>query len=151
MAVSRTNWTFLDYAGETGSTGVNATLLSAANFATQATLRAALLAAIEAVTNGNLSKETVTASILETGAAKPTDPESWKSKRWLVSAKDTNGNSVSFHIVTAVPSVTYLSPGTNQMDLTSTEGAALVSAIEAYARSNDGEAITVQEITFVDK
>jgi len=151
MAVSKTTWSFLDYSGETGTTGVNATLLSAANFATQATLRAALLAAIQAVTGGVLEKETVTASIDKTGDPKPTNPEVWKSKRWLVSASDTNGNPVSFHIVTAIPSVDYLSPGTNQMDLTSTEGAALVSAIEAYARSNDGEAILVNEIVFVDK
>lgn len=151
MAVSETTWTFIDYGGKTGSSGVHATTLSAANFATQATLRAALLAAIQAVTGGVLRSENVVASLTKFDDPKPTDPEVWKSKRWLVSARDTNGNSVSFHLVTAIPDAAYLSAGTNNMDLTSTEGAALVSAIEAYAKSNDGEAILVESITFVDK
>lgn len=150
-AVSKTTFAMLDYAGKIGTITVNATELSAANFAGQATLRAALLAAIVAVTNGVLSKTTVTASIVKSGDPKPTDPESWRSKDWLVSARDTNGNAVSFHISTAAPSVDYLSAGTNNMDLTSTEGAALVNAVEAYVKSNDGEAILVESITYVDK
>lgn len=151
MAISDTSWSFLDYSGSKGTATVHAVALSAANFAGQATLRAALLAAIEAVTDGVLFSETVVASLTKTGDPKPTDPEVWRSKRWLVSARDVNGNAVTFHLPTAMPSVDYLSAGTNLMDLTSTEGAALVNAIEAYAKSNDGEAILVETITYVNK
>lgn len=151
MATSETTWTLKDYQGKTGQISVHSTLLTAGNIAAQAGLRTALLVAIQAITGGELVSENVVASLTKFNNANPTDPEVWKSKKWLVSARDTNGNAVSFHLVTAMPDIAYLSAGTNLLDLTSTEGAALVTAIENFAKSNDGEAITVEEIVFVDK
>jgi hypothetical protein len=56
---------------------------------------------------------------------------------------------VTFHIPGAALALAGILTGEN-MDLASTEGAALVTAIEAFVLSNDGEAVTVVEIVFLD-
>src|SRR5262245_55033096 len=150
-AVSNSSWVVKDYSGKKGTIEVHGALLTAGNIAAQATLRTALLTAIQAVIGGELVSENVVASHTKFSNPNPSDPEVWKSKRWLVTMRDTNGNAVTFHIPTAIPSTDYLSPGTNQMDLTSTEGLALKDAIEDFCVSNDSEATVVESIIFVDK
>lgn len=149
MATSRLNLTYLDRDGEAASVGVHGTALTAGNFTTQTGLAAALVAAIADVTKLVLSKESLVAT--ETGYSPilPTDVYAQRGIKWLVRARDVNGNSVTFHIPGAALDVTDLLIGEN-MDLTSTEGAALVNAIEAFVKSNDGEAITVTEIVYID-
>lgn len=149
MATSNTTWTILDHAGVPGYIGVHGLELTAANIATQATLRAALEAAIDAVTMGTIRKESVTASETTNNDPLPTSKEARKAKKWLIRARDTNGNAVTVKLPTADP--TFTSTGSNTMDLTTTEGAALLAAFEAYARSNDGEAVVIEEVVFVDK
>lgn len=148
MAVSRTVWTFLDYLGKAPDLSVWATALTAGNFTAQMGLADTLLAAIEDVTLLNLKKDTRFAVETKFNPARPTDENAMKATKWLVSMVDTNGNSVTFHIPGADLS---LLTGSNTLSLEGTEGAALVDAIEAYVKSNDGEAVTVQSITFVDK
>jgi len=149
MAVSRLNLTFLDKEGEASTVGVFGTALTAGNFATQMGLADSLVAAIEDVTKMVLSKDSRIA--IETGfnPVLPTDSYAQRGIKFLVRARDTNGNAVTFHIPGAKLDLAGLMVGEN-MDLTSVEGAALVNAIEAYVKSNDGEAVTVTEIVYID-
>jgi hypothetical protein len=149
MAVSRLNLTLLDKEGEASTISVYATALTAGNFATQMGLADAFVAAIEDVTKMVLSKDSRVA--VETGfnPVLPTDIYAQRGIKFLVRARDTNGNSVTFHIPGARLDLPGLMSGEN-IDLTSVEGAALLNATEAYVKSNDGEAVTVTEIVYID-
>lgn len=149
MPVSRLNLTFTDRDNEASTIAVNGTALTAGNFATQAGLMDALVAAIEDVTLMKLTKDSRIAVETKFAPVLCTDPFCQRGIKWLVRAKDTNGNPVTFHIPGAYLSLAGLLVG-EKMDLTSTEGAALVNAIEAYVKSNDGEAIVVSEIVYID-
>ena len=149
MATSKLNLTLLDRDNEAATVSVHGTALTAGNFATQSGLADTLVAAIMDVTKMVKSKDSRIAVDTLFSPALPTDVYAQRGIKWLVRARDTNGNSVSFHIPGAALDLTGILTGEN-MDLTSTEGAALVNAIEAYVKSNDGEAIVVQEIVYLD-
>lgn len=149
MAVSRLNLTYLDRDNEAGQVGVWSAVLTAGNFTTQMGLADALVAAINDVTLMVLSKDSRIATETTFAPVLPTDPYAQRGIKWLVRARDANGNSVTFHIPGANLGLAGILDGEN-MDLASTEGAALVNAIEAFVKSNDGEAVTVQEIVYVD-
>lgn len=149
MATSRTNLTYLDRDNEAATVSVHATTLTAGNFVTQMGLADALVAAIADVTLMVLSKDSRIAVETTFAPVLPTDAYAQRGIKWLVRARDANGNSVTFHIPGANLGLAGILDGEN-MDLTSVEGAALVNAIEAYVKSNDGEAITVQEIVYLD-
>lgn len=149
MAVSRYNLTYLDRDGEAASIGVWATALTAGNFTTQSGLATALRDAIQDVTLLVLSKESLVATETSYNPILPTNAYAERGIKALVRARDTNGNPVTFHIPGLDKAQAGLMVGEN-IDLTSVAGAALVNAIEAFVRSNDGEAITVQEIVYVD-
>jgi len=149
MATSKLNLTYLDRDNEASTISVHGTALTAGNFATQSGLIDALILAIADVTSMVLSKDSRIAVENKFTPVLPTDAFAQRGIKWLVRAGDTNGNPVTFHIPGAALGLTGLLVG-EKMDLTSTEGAALVNAIEAYVKSNDGEAITVTEIVYID-
>jgi len=149
MATSKLNLTFVDRDNEASTVSVHATELTGANFTTQSGLADALVAAIEDVTQMVLTKDSRIASETKFAPILPTDPFAQRGIKWLVRARDTNGNPVGFHIPGAFLDDVGLLTGEN-MDLTSVKGAALVNAIEAYVKSNDGEAVVVQEIVYID-
>jgi len=149
MATSKLNLTFLDRDNEAGSISVHSVALTAGNFAAQQTLANALVGAIEDVTRLVLSKDSRIAVETKFSPALPTNQYAQRGIKWLVRATDTNGNPVGFHIPGAYLDLAGLLVGEN-MDLTSTEGAALKDAIQDYVLSNDGEAVTVVEIVYLD-
>lgn len=149
MAVSRYNLTYLDRDNEASSIGVYATALTAGNFTTQVALAQALRDAIQDISLLVLSKETLIASETTYSPALPTHAYAERGIKFLVRARDTNGNSVTFHIPGPDKAQVDLMIGEN-VDLTSVNGSALVNAIEAFVKSNDGEAVTVQEIVYID-
>jgi len=149
MAVGRTTFTFLDKEGEGASVSVHTPVLNVGNIVATLALITALEDAIEAVSKCVLSKTAVLATETELAPTLPTDAYAQRGIKFLVRARDTNGNAVTFRIPGANLELAGLMIGEN-MDLTSTEGAALVSAIEDVVLSNDGEAIVVQEIVYID-
>lgn len=149
MATSKLNLTFVDRDDEASTVSVHSTALTAGNFTTQMGLADSLVAAIEAVTLMVLGKDSRIAVEDQFPYVLPTDPYAQRGIKWLVRARDANGNSVTFHIPGANLGLAGILVGEN-MDLTSTEGAALVNAIEAFVKSNDGEAVTVSEIVYTD-
>src|SRR6185436_18893564 len=140
MATSRYTLTYLDRAGKTATVSVHGTALTAGNFTTQQGLATALRDAIQDISLLALSKEALTATETPYNPALPTDAYAVKGIRFLVRARDTNGNAVGFQIPGPDKNQTDLMNG-ESVDLTSINGAALVNAIEAFAKSNDGEAI----------
>jgi len=149
VATSKLNLTFLDRDNEASTISVHSTALTGANFAAQDALADAFIAAVEDVTLMVLSKDSRIAVETKFSPSLPTNPFAQRGIKWLVRCTDTNGNPVTFHIPGAALALAGILTGEN-MDLTSTEGAALVAAIEAYVLSNDGEAVTVVEIVYID-
>lgn len=149
MATSKLNLTFLDRDNEASTVSMHGTALSAGNFAAEDTKADALIAAIEDVTLMVLSKDSRIAVETKFAPSLPTGVYAQRGIKWLVRCTDTNGNPVTFHIPGANLALAGILVGEN-MDLTSTEGAALVTAIEAYVKSNDGEAVVVVEIVYLD-
>jgi hypothetical protein len=149
MATSKLNLTYLDKDNEASTISVHGVALTAGNFTAQDALADALVAAIADVTQMVLSKDSRIASEAKFTPSLPTDPYAQRGIKWLVRAGDINGNPVTFHIPGAYLGLAGLLNGEN-MDLTSAEGAALKDAIEDYVTSNDGEAVTVVEIVYID-
>lgn len=148
-STGRTTFSFADRLNKIGSVSVHETLLTAGNFAGQATLRSAFAAALANLTDGLLVKETVIA--LETGfvGALPTDPDDLKAIKFLCRAVDTSGNAVTIQIPVAVLE---LAPTiTNKVDLTAGPGLAFKTSWDAFVLSNDGEATVLQEVIYLDK
>jgi len=149
MATSRYTITYLDRDNESTTVSVHGTALNAGNFTTQAGLATALKDAIQDVSLLVVSKDALIASETSYSPALPTNMYAQRGIKLLVRGRDTNGNSVTFSIPGPDLAQADLMVGEN-VDLTSTNGAALVNAIEAFVKSNDGEAITVQEIVYID-
>jgi len=149
MATSKLNLTFLDRDNEASTISVHSLALTGANFAAQGALADAFVAAVEDVTLMVKSKDSRIAVETKFSPSLPTNAFAQRGIKWLVRCTDTNGNPVTFHIPGAALALAGILTGEN-MDLASTEGAALVAAIEAYVLSNDGEAVTVVEIVYLD-
>jgi len=134
-----------DYSNEKSTTTLNTTVLTAGNFAAQQTLAAALAAAIEDLTIGELTKQINSVPLLDTPAI-PTNPYAQREMKWLVSYQgDVSGKLFSSEI--AAPDITdNVVPNTDTADITSTDWAAFVTAFEAYVKSPDDVTETVTVI-----
>jgi len=137
-----TNFQITDYSNEKSNFSVNAVVVNAGNFAAQATLAATLAGTIEDLTIGELTKQTLIQSVLDTPAI-PTSPYAQRELKWLVRYQgDSSGKLFSVEI--AAPDITdNVAPNTDIADLASTDWAAFVTAFEAYVRSPDDPAETV--------
>jgi len=134
-----------DYSNEKSTTVLNTTVLTAGNFAAQQTLAAALAAAIEDLTIGELTKQINSVPVLDTPAI-PTNPYAQREMKWLVQYQgDVSGKLFSSEI--AAPDITdNVVPNTDTADITSTDWAAFVTAFEAYVKSPDDATETVTVI-----
>jgi hypothetical protein len=142
-----TSWK--DRFNKNATASVHATLLSAGNFAAQATLRAALLTAFQAMTEDFILKESVLAAEITNTISPPTSDGAKNGVRWLFRAVDTNGNAVVMQLPGAKTS---LLPDTNRsLNLTADEGLAAKTAWDAYVKSNDGEDTVLVEVIYLDK
>lgn len=133
-----------DYSNEKSSFSVTSVTANAGNLAAQQTLAAALVAATEDLTIGELTKQQMALVIYDTPAI-PTSPYAQRELKWLVQYQgDVSGKLFSVEI--AAPDITdNVTPNTDIADISSTDWAAWVTAFEAYAKSPDNgtEAVTV--------
>lgn len=133
-----------DYSNEKSSFSVTSVTANAGNLAAQQTLAAALVAATEDLTIGELTKQQMALVIYDTPAI-PSSPYAQRELKWLVQYQgDTSGKLFSVEI--AAPDITdNVTPNTDIADISSTDWAAWVTAFEAYAKSPDNgtEAVTV--------
>lgn len=148
---SKLQMQIMDYSFEDSPVTVSGVDMNAGNIAAQFGLMDALRDAIIGVTLGTLVKDSRTAAITENARTRPTSPFAQRENKWLVrylDTVDTNGNG-TFEIPT--PDLALLDNSGEFMDLTSTEGAALVTAIEAFHRSRLGNTVTVESIEYVGR
>lgn len=134
-----------DYSNEKSSFAVTSITVNAGNLAAQQTEAAALAAAIDALTIGELTKQTMNLVILDTPAI-PTDPYAQRELKWLVTyVGDASGKS--FNVEIAAPDLTGNTVVNSDVaNLASTDWAAFVTAFEAYVRSPDNGTETVTVI-----
>jgi hypothetical protein len=146
---SRYTVSMLDKEGESVSFSIRGVTLTSGNIVAQVAAAAAVRAAVEDVSLLVTKSESLVAVENSYAPTLPTDPYAQRGIKFLVRGVDANGNPQSFHISGAHLSLAGLMDGEN-VDLASTEGAALVTALEAFWVSNAGEAVTVLEIVYVD-
>lgn len=145
--MGRVNLNFVDRDNEKASMSLHITDMTAATFTAQNTAIDSLITAIDGVTLLPLTKDSRIA--VETGFAPalPAGVYAQRGIKWLCRAVDPVGNAVTFHIPGA--DLSLLSTG-ESLDLTAGAGLALKTAVEAVVRSNDGEAIVLQEVVYID-
>ena len=143
--------TYNDHGGEISSVGVHVDTPVEAEYDDWNAELVVLRDAIEAVQLSAVRrKETRSNSVIKGSIQKAADPNCQRENKWLVKAQDnTFGQAVDFEIPCA--DLTFLQTGEEYMDLTSTEGAALVAAIEATVRSLVGSNVTVIRIDYVGR
>jgi len=134
-----------DYSNEKSSFSVTSITANAGNLAAQQTAAAALVAAVEDLTIGEVTKQQMALVILDSPAI-PTSPYAQRELKWLVQYQgDTSGKLFSTEI--AAPDITdNVAVNTDIADLASTDWAAFVTAFESYVRSPDNGTETVTVI-----
>jgi len=144
MAVSTIQIT--DYSNEKSTFQVNSIVLNAGNFAAQSTLAATLVTATEALSIGDVTKQTLNQIVLDAPSV-PSNVYAQRELKWLVTYQgDSSGKLFSVEI--ACPDITdNIVPATDLADLTSTDWAAWVDAFEDFARSPDDLAETVTVVS----
>lgn len=146
MGYRKVYWEF-GTAAKGSAVSVYSPELNAGNIAAQEALRAAFEAAVDAVSIGNSGSEQFIAT--ETNVAKnpSTNPLAQRENKWLVSCIESgSGNSVTFTIPCA--DLSLLGGDGESMDTGSDEYADLVTAVEDFVRSNDGNTVTVTSVKF---
>lgn len=136
-----------DYGGEEGTFGVRATILDAANFDAQATLRNAFIDAVEDISLGLLGGYNYGNHVLTT-LSNPAAEEAQRELKWLVQYHDNSTlQSYWFEVPCADPA--QLDPNDRAHANIGDAGVvdAFVAAAEAYILSPTGGSITIDEIT----
>lgn len=140
--------TIQDYGRERSSVGFRGINVTPSNFEAQMTLMDDLYSAIQGVIVGTVEQTTRVASRALITSTPPLTALAQRENKWLVQAlDDVTQRAVTFEIPCA--DLTLLLPNSEEMNQTSENYMALVDAIEAYARSVEGNSISVQRIVFV--
>lgn len=141
-----------DYSNEKSSFGVTSITVTDANLDAQQTEAAALVAAVENLTIGEVTRQTMNLVILDNPAI-PTNPFAQRELKWRVRyVGDASGKIFSTEI--AAPDITgNVVPNTDNANLASTDWAAFVTAFEAFVRSPDNgtETVTVLDARVVGR
>jgi len=134
-----------DYSNEKSNFNLTSVTANAGNLAAQQTAAAALVAAIEDLTIGEVTKQIMQLAVVDTPAI-PTNPYAQRELKWLVQYQgDSSGKLFSAEI--ACPDVTdNVLVNSDIADLASTDWAAFVTAFESYVRSPDNGTETVTVI-----
>lgn len=141
-----------DYSNEKSTVSVNSLALSAANFDAREALRVALSSAINNLSIGVLSKQTVT-DVRDDSPGIPTNPFAQRELKWLVLYQGATSGKI-FQLEIPAPSVTdNLQPNSDAADLGSEDWLAFVAAFEAYAIApgTTSEAVTVVSARLVGR
>lgn len=161
MANGGLTFSFLDYDRESASTNIGTGAVTGVSLPGLLTQIGALRAAIEGITVGTVSGESLYAFRTRLSNAAPTDPDAQRERVWVVHYEDVTaffddpvnaipnegfGKNFTISIPTADYSGDRLLPNSEDADLAETSIAAFVSAFEAIARSPYGGAVNVTRI-----
>lgn len=140
--MAQNTFTITDYSQENSTFGFPSATLTAGNIVAQTGLAAALLAATDDLTIGNIARQQV-AQIQHDDPGVPTDPFAQRELKWLVTYQAvTSGAKYTLEI--PAPSLTdNLVPGSDVADITSDDWAAWITAFVAYAKPADDLADSV--------
>jgi len=140
--------TAVDNDNKTATFSIRGVTLTAGNITAEVAKAAAIRAAVEAISLLPTKNESLQAIDNGYSPALPTDPYAERGIKFLVRGVDTNGNPQRFHISGGDKSGAFMLGDT--VDLASTEGAALVTALENFWVSNAGLGVTVLEVVYID-
>jgi len=143
--------TIIDYNAEKSNHGFKTTALTAANFDAQAALRAAYGTAVAGICNGVLGQSEY-GNVDFTGNDPSDQPADQRELKWLVRYIDTTTQKKgSLELPCADTAI--LDPNNRGYAQMGDSGPvdAWVDAFEAYAKSQDGNAVEVQSIQLVGR
>ncbi len=161
MANGGLTFSFLDYDRETSSTNLQTGAVTAVSLPGLLTQIGTLRTALEGITVGVVSAESLYAFRTRLSNTPPSDPQAQRERVWVVHYEDnqaffdppTNaipnegfGKNFAIAVPTADFSGTRLLANSEDADLTETSIAAFVSAFEAIARSPYGGTVNITRI-----
>ncbi len=134
--------TYKDFSNEATKSHVNITTMTSANFNAVNTNVASFLTAEDALTLGARQTEEIVSNETFVNAALPTDVNSQRERKWLVTYQTTAGNRYKYTIpcaaVIGAGPANLLLPGSDLADLTKAEWVAWISAFLTIAVGKDG-------------
>jgi len=135
-SIFETSW--VDYSLENSNTRLVVEQLTSANVTADLALIDTLLAAMQAITLGQLKTSSVVFRKQEEDTATPTDPNAQRERKWLVVYHDTTtGKKYRAEIPTADLTGTNLQTNSDMANLADTQIAAFVTAFEAIVKDPD--------------
>lgn len=146
------SFTILDYSEEKSPTSFSFGGVTALNIAGFLTQFGALRTAIGNIITGTIQKEKWVGDDTVLSNTPPADTGAQIELKWLVTYEGATTKK-KFRYELPTPDTDKLIPGTDQADLTDTDVAAYITAIEAIAKSpdDDTEAINVLGINLVGR
>lgn len=145
--------TLNDYSGEQSSFQVYNGSVTALTIATYLDQLGNLREATEAITKGNVTKQTWVGDAEQFAAATPTDVFAQRELKWLVSYENAvSHKKYTLEIPTADPTGRLIA-ASDKANLAQTEVAAWITAFEAIGRSpeNDVDGVNVLSMTLVGR
>lgn len=145
-------FTILDYSEEKSPTSFSFGGVTALNIAGFLTQFGNLRTAITNIITGVVSKEKWVGDSTDLTNVPPADSASQVELKWLVTYQGATSNK-KFRYEIPTPDTSKLIPGTDLADMTDTDIAAYVTAIESIAKSpdDDAEAIDVLDMRLVGR
>lgn len=145
--------TFMDYSGEKSTCSFNFDAVTVLNIVQHLVDFGALRAAIDAITAGTLVQDMWVGDRTKFSNVAPTDENAQRELKFLVSYEDDATLNIGrMEVPTPDLSIAdILLPGTDLANLAEPTIATFVTAYELFARSNDGNSITVTEIRVVGR
>lgn len=142
---------YMDYSFENSPAGFRGVDLTAANFDAQNTLMDNLVGAVQAIILGTKIKDTRKATVEEFSKTRPASAFAQRELKWRVIYNDTVNPAGNGSLEMPTPDLQFLDANGTHLDLASTEGAAFVTAFEAYQRSKLGNTVEVQSVELVGR
>lgn len=137
MSKSEYSTSWRDFSDEKANASLTIVQLTAGNVVATLALVDALLASMQAITEGSAETSRVTYRTQEEDPGRPTSESAQRERKWLVFYHDTTTNKkYRFEIPTALLTANLVA-GTDLADLGATNIAAFVSAFEAVVKDPD--------------
>lgn len=142
--------TYKDYNRETSTTRFSVTQITSGNITTETPKHTALLAAIQAISIGELQRERVVLTNTFSSSAPATSNLAQRENKWLVTMEDSTTHKTFRHEIPCAD-LSLLAGNSEFLDLSADEGLALKTALDACVISPAGNASVTITVQFVGK
>lgn len=149
----RTAITVRDYGNEAGTVNFHVPVLTAANFDAQVTLRGALQTALLGMIAVDMLAQIVSGNHVLNTSVGDDNPLAQRENKWLIQYHETGDPTVKGTYTLPCADLSLLDPNDRAHAEIGDGGPvdAFVTAFEAYVLSENGNAIAIDEITFVGR